>query len=181
MKSFKETYKSIITKPKTIISSDNFTCLLAEQSNKIKELLVDVEHAEITLKRLLDRHNKKPDDEYLNQMIIDTKYMIEMFKHNIEVLKNKNISENESDIIKNKISIEDDFIDDGILALYKIGANKYRLEFEIVNKNMTEATLFGTNKDLIGFLLNVLDMTYSAIKEDYPKLDFNEYEKETRE
>ena len=32
-----------------------------------------------------------------------------------------------------KINIEDDFMDDSILALYKVGASKYNLKFEIEN------------------------------------------------
>jgi len=77
------------------------------------------------------------------------------------------------------INIEDDFLDDSILALYKIGASKYSLKFEISDTAKVNAQLSGTSINLIKFLLDVMDMMYDKIKEKYPKLDFIAYEKIT--
>ena len=76
-----------------------------------------------------------------------------------------------------KINIEDDFLNDGILALYKVGANKYSLKFEISDKAEVNAQLSGISSNLIKFLLDIMEMTYDKIKEKYPKLDFASYEK----
>lgn len=76
-----------------------------------------------------------------------------------------------------KINVEDDFIDDAILALYKAGANKYNLKFELLDNANVSAYLSGPSLNLIKFLLDIADMLYPIIKEKYPKLDFTEYEK----
>lgn len=79
-----------------------------------------------------------------------------------------------------KINVEDDFIDDATLALYKAGASKYKLKFELLDNADVSASISGTSTNLIKFLIDILGMLYSTIKNKYPKLDFTEYEKSNK-
>lgn len=79
--------------------------------------------------------------------------------------------------IKSKITVEDDFIDDGILSVYKNGAEKYDLTFNVANKEQTIAEFCGTSTNLIKFLLDICEMSFENIQKKYPKLDFEEYDK----
>lgn len=100
-----------------------------------------------------------------------------------EVLKTRISTDNftnvigEDDIIKTKIMIEDNFLDDGILSLYKVGASKYELTFNVVNEEKLLGELYGKSIDIIKFLIDVLELSYDTAKERFPKLDFQEYDK----
>ena len=76
-----------------------------------------------------------------------------------------------------KVNIEDEFSDDAILALYKAGASKYNLKFEVIDVPKITAHLSGTSLNIIKFLMDIMDITYEAIKQKYPKLNFAEFEK----
>jgi len=100
-----------------------------------------------------------------------------------EVLKPRISTDNftniigEDDIIKTKIMIEDNFLDEGTLSLYKEGASKYELEFNVANEEKLLGELYGKSVDIIKFLIDVLELSYNVAKERYPKLDFAEYDK----
>lgn len=85
------------------------------------------------------------------------------------------LGEEDNSSIKIKIIVEDNFIDDGIHSLYKVGAKKYNLEFNILNDELTQGELYGTSKNLIEFLLDISEMLYDDIVKKYPKLNFKEY------
>jgi hypothetical protein len=106
--------------PKVVISSDNFTNILAEDK---------------------ESENKKSE---VNSQIL-------------------------------KIIVEEDFLDDAILALYKAGASKYNLKFEVVDKSEISAYLSGISLNLIKFLLDISEMLLENIKEKYPNLNIDEY------
>jgi hypothetical protein len=85
--------------------------------------------------------------------------------------------DNTDDINTFKINITDEFSDKGILELYKSGASKYNLTFEIADVPKITAHISGTSSNLIKFLLDIAQMLFADIKQKYPKLDFTTYEK----
>lgn len=174
MKSFKDLYNS---SSKKIISSDNLTNIITETKytrEDIPKIKVQLAKEENELKLLKDRQIKRPKDEIISSRIDEVEWMIKIHKHNLSLLNNIRESE---DIPKTKITVEEEFIDEGIETLYKLGADKYSLEFAIVNDSYTLASLYGTDINLIKFLLDIAEIPYDNIKKKYPKLDFISYEK----
>lgn len=78
----------------------------------------------------------------------------------------------------NKITVEEDFSDDGIYALYTVAAKNLNLDLDIDQGSKISAILSGKDEDIIKFLIDIAEMSQESIIKKYPNLDFSSYAKE---